>query len=460
MTVSNTTKHTTITLLTLLALLAPTRTFLCPKESDALKTTDWYKIYRRKTGIISMCKPGTAIIESKGYEATEYMIRINKKEELKKVKKVLLYGGIGNQRRIDRYILAEKIDDLQLDYMDGDPDRKHFVEELYDIKCVRGDQNEFTNIFKVNPRKEISLLSYTMDDQFREFFDVYEHRLQVYRGILEDLKIIQGFNLTACVVNPKYVFIEKLETGFNPVLGQTEFFREGTDTCEAPFKQFSPPEIYFGERYLKQIDENKINVFNVGLIILFMEAYIFSQNFQSDDVTSDPSEGFKKVKLTDQLEEITDCDGQIGCYDIFNILMKVMIKRIGELESQRVDSKLQKKDALPVYTKQDYPKFLNNIKAIGKILQEEKKSQRKFSEGSTVKVSGMLGRSSNKDASQIFMNHYNDLLKLSYKMMKKNKDRPTYDEAIEELKNLETKYKEFLGKIEQAEEERRLLRLV
>lgn len=459
MTVSNTIQKTKLlAFFTLLALFTKINSFefVCMKESEAKSETDWWKVYKKKTGDVTHLnkKNGTKILESKGYDAYEYNIKTE--DSYKKVKKVIMFGEDFN-RRMNRYRMAAKVESSQEAYLKENPDGRHFVEQLFDIRCVTDCEGEIFSVFKVNLQNDLHLLSYTHDQEYRAFFDLFENRLKIYRLILEDLKILYQYDLTACVVNPFTVFLEKTKDGYNPVLGQTEFFQE-SKSCEAPFKNFSPPEIFFGNRFLDGRDQNKVNVFNVGYMILFMESYLFSSNFQSSDITDQPSEAFKSVNLTDQIEQITDCEGTADCFDIFEILKILMKLRLGDMEFER--NYQIEKSALTVYEKEGkYDKFLDNIKVIGKILQAEKKSFQKYDENITVKVSGMI-MSSQKKASDVFMGFYNDLLKLSYKMMKKNKDRLTYDKAIEEISNIETKYAEFLEKVNAAQEERRLIRLV
>lgn len=214
------------------------------------------------------------------------------------------------------------------------------------------------------------------------------------------------------------------------------------------------------------MDPRKFAVFNVGMIIVFMEALMASDLGQTSTSTTSPTAEFKKVKLSANLTDIMDCEGTADCFRLFRIFKEV-IRSMNDDRSVEYKFDMDNK-ATETYTKGGkYGKFLDDFKCLGKIIAAEKSRYPVFEENVMVKVSGMI-LSSNEKASDVHMGFFKDLLKLAADMVKPNKKRPNYEEAMGSIGKIEEAYAEFYAQVPKKvlddavedQEERRMIRLV
>ena len=193
------------------------------------------------------------------------------------------------------------------------------------------------------------------------------------------------------------------------------------------------------------------------MIIVFMEALMASDLGQNSVNTTTPTAEFSKVKLSTNLQDIMDCEGQPDCFKLFRIFKEV----IREMNDQRsIEYKFDIEDkATQSYLKDgQYGKFLDDFKSLGQIIAAEKSRFPMFEENVVVKVSGMIF-SSDKKASDVHMGFFKDLLKLAADMVKPNQKRPTYEVAMESIAKIQVAYEAFYSQVPKktvTEEERRI----
>ena len=196
------------------------------------------------------------------------------------------------------------------------------------------------------------------------------------------------------------------------------------------------------------------------MIIAFMEALMASDLGQTSSNTTTPSAEFKKVSLSDNIQEMVDCEGSADCFKLFRIFKEV----IREMNDQRsIEYKFDMDNkATETYTKGGkYGKFLDDFKCLGQIIAAEKSRFPMFEEDVMVKMPGMI-MSSNKKAAEVHMSFFKDLLKLAGEMVKPNKKRPSYEEAMVGIGKIEVAYEAFYSQVPKkvVDEEERRIRLV
>ena len=177
------------------------------------------------------------------------------KEEGKYLKiKKTSFTELQARDRIGRYAMAEKVEVSQMKYLeDKSSDQRRFAEELVCVKCLTLGNVIFA-VYKVNKEFLPALVQYNKTPEITTYMLSFSNRLKVYKLLLHDAQIANNLGFTPCYITPFTVFMVQKEEEYEPLLGQTEFFKESNERCDHPDTTFSPPEIAFRQRY-KQVKE-------------------------------------------------------------------------------------------------------------------------------------------------------------------------------------------------------------
>ena len=193
------------------------------------------------------------------------------------------------------------------------------------------------------------------------------------------------------------------------------------------------------------------------MIIVFMEALLASDLGQNSVNTTTPTAEFSKVKLSSNLQEIMDCEGQPDCFKLFRIFKEV-IREMNDQRSLEYKYDLENK-ATESYVKDgQYAKFLDDFKSLGQIVAAEKSRFPMFEENVVVNMPGMIF-SSDKKASDVHLSFFKDLLKLAAEMVRPNPKRPTYQAAMDGIGKIQEAYEAFYSQVPKktlVEEDRRV----
>lgn len=240
-----------ISLLVLLSLaFLGTTAFECLEEQEAIEEEDWARRFNKKMGGSSMylTKNAKEKGDTDGFDFYTYKYKEDGK--YLKIKKTS-FTEVAARDRIARYGMAEKVEIMQLRYLeDDDSTQRRFAEELVSIKCLTLGNVIFA-VYKVNKEFLPALVQYNKTPEITTYMLNFTNRLNVYKMLLQDAQIANNMGFVPCYITPFTVFMTTSGDDYEPVLGQTEFFKEGVENCDHPDTTFSPPEIAFRQRYQK-----------------------------------------------------------------------------------------------------------------------------------------------------------------------------------------------------------------
>ena len=264
-------------LLLSLTLLATTA-FNCLEEQDAMVDEKWAQDFYQEMGSASMYIKQNMTEKSniKGFDF--YIYKYREDQKVFKIKKAS-FTELESADRLPRYNVAEKVEIAQLKYLeDQSSGKRRFAEELICVKCLTL-QNVIFAVYKVNKEFLPALVQYNKTPEITTYMLNFANRLNVYKLLLEDAQTANNLGYTPCYITPFSVYLVQNGDQYEPVLGETEFFKEGGDQCDHPDTTFSPPEIAFRQRFQK-VNASESNIYLLNMCFICVMQHPSESNIE------------------------------------------------------------------------------------------------------------------------------------------------------------------------------------